>query len=123
MKRQKLIAIGIISAMFISITNLNAESTTKTDAAKEGKIMYADKSTVKIIGRTVAKNNALWLTQSASGIEFTVTASSLSIQLTGDVTARPSRNTTPTNYARYTIYVDGVEKVTEIGRASCRERV
>lgn len=112
MKRQKLIAIGIISAMFISITNLNAESTTKTDAAKEGKIMYADKSTVKIIGRTVAKNNALWLTQSASGIEFTVTASSLSIQLTGDVTARPSRNTTPTNYARYTIYVDGVEKVT-----------
>jgi len=121
MNKLNLIALGIAATMFISCASTKTESkqetvketsSTKTEVSTEGKIMYADKSNVKIIGRTATKNNALWLTQSASGIEFKVTASSLSIQLTGDVTARPSRSTTPTNYARYTIYVDEVETVT-----------
>lgn len=100
--------ISMIALIMASLFSVAATAETTADATN--KVLTADSTTVKFLGRTTSKDNKLWLPLSASGIEFKVTASSLSIQLTGDMTARPVRGNSPvpTNYARYEIYVDGV---------------
>jgi lysophospholipase L1-like esterase len=114
---------AIIVLIMASLFSAAAAADTAADTTN--KVLTADKTSVKVIGRTANKNTELWLTQSASGIEFTVTASTLSIQLVGDMTALPVRGNKPepTNRARYCIYVDGTLLTTGIMNKQKKEEV
>ena len=114
---------GIIALIMASL--FSAAAAADTAAPTTNKVLTADNTTVKIIGRTVSKNGDLWLPLSASGIEFTVTASSLSIQLLGDMTSMPVRGNKPepTNRARYSIYVDGTLLTTGVMNKQKKEEV
>jgi lysophospholipase L1-like esterase len=111
---------SVIIALIMA-TLFSAEAT----ANDANKIFTANSSTVKIIGRTATKKDELWLTMSASGIEFTATASTLSVQLVGDMTALPVRGkqAEPTNRARYSIYVDGALLTTGVMNKQKKEEV
>lgn len=69
------------------------------------KTFAADEQHVKLIGRTLNENGALWLALSASGFEFTMTGTSASVTVLGD-----NRITSDTAKSRFAAYVDG-EKV------------
>lgn len=67
--------------------------------------------TVKLQGRTLDNDGTRWLIMSASGFECRVNAKEMSIALTGDSTAHPTRQPDgkpEMNQARYALYVDGV---------------
>ena len=67
--------------------------------------------TVKLQGRTLDNDGTRWLIMSASGFECRVHAKEMSIALTGDSTAHPTRQPDgkpEMNQARYALYVDGV---------------
>ncbi len=59
--------------------------------------------TVKLIGRTAEKDGILWLALSASGIEFTFTGRSASVDIVGDNMISSGKD----KQARFAIYVDG----------------
>ncbi len=64
----------------------------------------ATASNVKIGGRTVSKNDATWLCQSGSSVEFTVTGNAAEIVICGNEWVNENVDYRP----RYAIYVDDV---------------
>lgn len=59
--------------------------------------------TVKLIGRTAEDEGILWLALSASGIEFTFTGTSATVDIVGDNMISNGKD----KQARFAIYVDG----------------
>ncbi len=122
MKKIKFIASVILTGIlaFSCATNSGtSKSTSKIDSSKTtvestaGEIVPSE-STVKYLGRTLEKNGTLYFAQTASGIEFKVeNTKSLTLNLVGDSTARPTRGELPGNLARYTVFVDGKEVITD----------
>ncbi len=109
MKKSVLIAFAMLSLISVSCATTGS---VPADSS-EGLSLLPDSSKVKILGRTFEKNNVLYLAHSASAIEFEVEAKSLTVNLVGDVTARPYRaSVVPTNMARVSIYVNGELKET-----------
>lgn len=112
MKKSVFFVLAMASLISMSCTTTNSASNA-ADTASEELVIAPDSTNVKILGRTFTKNNTLFLAQSASAIEFEVEAKSLTVNLTGDTTARPYRGTAiPSNLARLTIYVNGELKET-----------
>ncbi len=64
----------------------------------------ATEQNVKLIGRTLSKNDITWLVQSGSAVEFTVTGKSAEITLAGD----SSINNDADYRSRYAVIVDDV---------------
>lgn len=58
---------------------------------------------VKLIGRTLHKNDVTWLVHSGAAAEFTVTASKASVTLAGDGCVHSEEKYRP----RYAVFVDG----------------
>ncbi len=73
----------------------------------------ASEENVKMLGRTYLQKSTLWLAYSASGIEFEVTGSSVSIDFTGDSVAFTAHGEDE-NCARVAIYVDGARVADEM---------
>lgn len=116
MKKISVLMALIMAVFSVSCATSGAKTTTsqKADSVSTEDVIAANTATVKILGRTFTQNDVLYLTQSASAVEFTAHTKSLSVLFVGDATARPSRaSNVPTNYARYAIYVDGEQ--TEVG--------
>lgn len=63
----------------------------------------ASAETAKLIGRTLAKDGTLWLVQSGSAAECTVTGTAASVTVAGDGNV----NADPKYRPRYGVYVDG----------------
>ncbi len=63
----------------------------------------ATAETVKLIGRTLRKDDVTWLVQSGSAVEFTVTGTAASVTVTGDGAVYSDEKYRP----RYGIFVDG----------------
>lgn len=105
----------LITAMATLLAASCATDTSQTgaSASSDGLVITPDTSNVKVLGRTMVKNDVLYLTQTASAIEFQVEAKTLSLDLVGDMTARPTRGEKPSNYARFTVYVDGELVITD----------
>ncbi|MGN1089315.1 MAG: GDSL family lipase, partial [Huintestinicola sp.] len=81
------------------------------DNSLSDKTLSAADEYVKPIGRTyLAEDGTRWLTQSASGIEFTFTGTEASFDLIGDSNAGTESG--KDGYARYAVYVDG-EKISD----------
>lgn len=113
---------SILTTISCTTTSASAKEPAATAPAAET-IVNANSTTVKLLGRTVTKGDSLWLTLSGSGVEFTVTAKSVRFELVGDTTARLSRGATPTNYARFAVYVDGTEVLVDSMNCAKKEVV
>ena len=62
---------------------------------------------IKILGRTIFDNGALWLLHSASSIAFYVEAKTLTLCLVGDgVSSKSEAGVSPISVARYAVYID-----------------
>lgn len=71
------------------------------------KVFLPTAQTVKGVGRTVWKDNALWLIHSAASISFYVEAKRLSITLVGDgVSSKRENGKPPLSAARYALYIN-----------------
>ena len=83
----------------------NTVSQTEAQTVEEAAVhdFPASREYVKNIGRTHEENGVLWLAQSASGIEFTFSGKSASIDLVGDNAADGEE----TSQARYAVYING----------------
>lgn len=71
---------------------------------------FPDSTNVKLLGRTHAENNALWLAQSASGIEFTFHGTSAAVDIVSDSSAFGASD----SQARFAVYVNGERKLDEM---------
>ena len=67
---------------------------------------------VKLLGRTYIQDEKLWLSLSATGIEFTFTGKSLAFTVQGSTASTIKDNAQ--NYARYAIYKDDVRILDEV---------
>lgn len=63
----------------------------------------ATEENVKLVGRTMYRNDTTWLVQSGSAVEFTITGKSAAITLAGDSSINNDEN----YRSRYAILVDG----------------
>lgn len=110
MNAKRILSVFLSLLMLISLVGCEINKSSNVSGGKETvepiqRTMIADNAHVKPIGRTyLDKDNVRWLVQSASGIEFVTTGTSLSITLAGDNTAGGSDLG---SMARYAIYVNG----------------
>ncbi len=88
-------------------TEQSTESVETTPTITENTVMertfLPNAESVKLIGRTAEDNGILWLAQSASGIEFTFTGTSATVNIIGDSMYTMGKD----KQARFAVYVDG----------------
>ena len=75
--------------------------TTEPEPVDNSYIPSAD--TVKLLGRTYSCNDTLWLSYSASGVEFTAEGEEVTITIVGDSVAAYTND----NHARFAVFADG----------------
>ena len=93
---------GVINAVDLSLMKralLNADNDTGTSKAS---VIPATESNVKLIGRTMQKNDVTWLVQSGSAAECTVTGTEASVTIAGDGCVYSDEQWRP----RYGVFVD-----------------
>lgn len=111
-------ALSILAALTIFVTGCTnkpdesgetSQSTEETAMTLTQKTFQADEEHVKMLGRTHTEDGILWLAQSASGVEFTMTGTSASVTLAAD-----SMYSQETKRPRFAAYVNGERVVDEM---------
>lgn len=108
---KKSVLFGLTAAAMLLSATFTISAKGKS-SEPDGLVVAPESTNVKILGRTFTKNNVLYLTQSASAVEFEVEAKSVVLNLVGDTTARPVRGEIPNNLCRIAIYVNDELKET-----------
>lgn len=94
--------------------NAAGSSETETEEVKEDVVMikkfYADKESVKHLGRAYFEDNTLWCAHSGTGAEFQVKAKSVKITITGDSAVSGGID----NRARIAIFCNGESVIDEM---------
>ncbi len=108
-----------------SETTIAAETTSKADETtaapettgagvtekEERRFATPIPANMKMLGRTLWQDDVLWLSQSASGVEFEFEGTELTVDIKGDGAAVGSD---PTSKARFAVYVNGERRLDEM---------